>query len=92
MRVTFQIRRNESYVWEMQNIVLEDGEPGIETDTGVMKIGDGETSYRDLEGFIPKPAVLAAIEAAITTSVAQQQADPIPDDQTLLLSYENAKV
>ena len=39
--VRFELRRNTSTAWTNSNIILLAGEPGVETDTGQMKIGDG---------------------------------------------------
>ncbi len=39
--------------WASYNIVLSQGEGGIETDTGNIKIGDGSTAWNDLGCYIP---------------------------------------
>ena len=39
--------------WASNNIVLSQGEGGIETDTGNVKIGDGSTAWNDLGYYIP---------------------------------------
>jgi len=39
--VRFELRRNTSIAWTNSNIILLAGEPGVEIDTGQMKIGDG---------------------------------------------------
>jgi len=39
--VRFELRRNTSTAWTNSNIILLAGEPGVEIDTGQMKIGDG---------------------------------------------------
>ena len=46
--VTIKTRRGTSVQWSSANPVLEAGEPGYETDTGVLKIGDGSTKYNSL--------------------------------------------
>jgi len=45
--VRFELRRNTSTGWN-PNFVLLAGEPGVETDTGQMKIGDGTTVWSAL--------------------------------------------
>lgn len=42
------LRRDTADKWTYNNPVLMIGEPGVETDTGKMKIGDGETPWVDL--------------------------------------------
>jgi hypothetical protein len=42
-------RRNTAAPAASSNPVLDEGEPGIETDTGKFKIGDGVTAWNDLK-------------------------------------------
>jgi len=42
--VRFELRRNTSFGWD-PNFLLLAGEPGVETDTGQMKVGDGVTPW-----------------------------------------------
>lgn len=42
--VRFELRRNTKLGWN-PNFVLLAGEPGTETDTGQMKVGDGVTPW-----------------------------------------------
>jgi hypothetical protein len=44
-----QFRRDTSANWTRVNPVLEDGEPGLETDTNYIKYGDGNTAWVDLD-------------------------------------------
>jgi len=39
--VRFELRRNTSTAWTASTMILLAGEPGVETDTGQMKIGNG---------------------------------------------------
>ena len=48
MPVRFQLRRDVSTSWSSSNPTLEPGEPGLETDTFKLKIGDGATSWNSL--------------------------------------------
>ena len=42
------LRRDSSTNWGSQNPVLLDGEPGYETDTGKLKIGNGTATWSTL--------------------------------------------
>ena len=46
------LRRDGSTNWESQNPVLLLGEPGYETDTGKFKIGNGVSTWSDLDYYI----------------------------------------
>lgn len=51
MAVQIQLRRDTAANWTSVNPVLARGEPGYETDTGKLKIGDGSTVYTLLPFF-----------------------------------------
>ena len=40
-----QLRRDTAAVWTANNPTLLAGEPGVETDTGRLKIGTGSTAW-----------------------------------------------
>ena len=44
----FELRRNTSSNWTTINPKLLAGEPGVELDTGQMKVGDGIRAWNDL--------------------------------------------
>ena len=44
-----KFRRDTAAAWTQANPVLAQGEPGFEHDTGLLKIGDGETEWIDLD-------------------------------------------
>jgi hypothetical protein len=46
------LRRDSSINWETQNPVLLSGEPGYETDTGKLKIGDGASQWLSLNYYM----------------------------------------
>lgn len=48
IKTTFQFKRGLSSAWSKNNPVLAAGEPGFETDTGKLKIGNGTTAWNDL--------------------------------------------
>ena len=45
MAVKLQIRRGTAAQWVSANTVLAEGELGLETDTGFIKVGDGSTAW-----------------------------------------------
>lgn len=51
IKSVFQWRRDTAERWEEVNPILRQGEPGVELDTGLMKIGDGSTPWHDLPYF-----------------------------------------
>lgn len=53
MAFSIQLRRDTSANWGLANPVLLKGEPGFETDTGRLKVGDGSTAWNVLAYFVP---------------------------------------
>ena len=49
MTTKIKLRRDNSSVWQQHNPVLSAGEPAYETDTGKLKIGNGNTPYNALK-------------------------------------------
>lgn len=49
MPTTMQQKRGTSAKWSQTNPILLAGEIGVETDTNKMKIGNGTTSWNDLD-------------------------------------------
>lgn len=52
MAVQIQVRRGTASDWAAANPVLLQGEPGLETDTGRLKYGDGTTAWNSLGYFM----------------------------------------
>lgn len=48
VKVTLQIRHDEAADWTTRNPLLAQGEYGLETDTFLIKVGDGVTNWNDL--------------------------------------------
>lgn len=48
VKVTLQIRHDEAADWATRNPILAQGEYGLETDTFLIKVGDGVTAWHDL--------------------------------------------
>lgn len=54
MATRIQNRRGTAAAWAAQNPVLADGELGFETDTKIVKLGDGVTAWNDLtSSYLP---------------------------------------
>ena len=48
MAVQIQLRNDTSTTWAAENPILAQGEIGIETDTRLVKLGDGVNNWNDL--------------------------------------------
>lgn len=46
--IVFKFRRGLSSLWTSKNPTLREGEPGFESDTGKLKIGDGVKTWSQL--------------------------------------------
>ncbi|MFN6965222.1 MAG: hypothetical protein ACK4S4_15860 [Pyrinomonadaceae bacterium] len=71
--VRFQLKRDTAADWAARNPKLLDGEPGVETDTGRMKIGDGETLWNDLAywGTITGSETLSTLGTLVNSAAAK---------------------
>lgn len=102
-----RIRRGTSTQWATQNILLDSGEQGYETDTRKFKIGNGYDRWNELDYFIPESQIREAIATAVanagggggtdltalTLHINSETPHPIYDDgSSFLLLYENRKV
>jgi hypothetical protein len=45
----FQFKRGLAEAWNRNNPILAAGEPGWALDTHILKIGDGKTTWKDLD-------------------------------------------
>ena len=61
MTIRIKLRRDTAVNWTDANPILAAGEPGLETDTGKIKYGDGTTSWTNLDyanaGIVPREQV-----------------------------------
>lgn len=48
MAIHIQLRRGSASAWTQANPILADGEPAVESDTGLLKIGNGIDRWVDL--------------------------------------------
>jgi len=61
MAFRIQIRRDTSTIWGVNNPILLVGEFGYETNTSLMKIGDGTTYWNNLSYWNPYDVVNASV-------------------------------
>lgn len=61
----FRFQRGSRNRWAELDPVLGEGEPGVEIDTGLFKVGDGHTTWSDLEYFLTEPYVSGIVEVII---------------------------
>jgi hypothetical protein len=78
---TFQLRRDTANRWEEVNPVLALAEPGYETNTGYMKIGDGVTPWTQLPYFAPQVTdddeVVSGFAQSVWTWIVSPAAPPM---------------
>lgn len=67
---TIKLRRGTEDQWTSANPVLAQGEPGFDTTSGVLKVGDGTTAWTDLPGYLGDNELRASF-AAIPRSGAR---------------------
>lgn len=67
MSSRIRFKRGTSQQWENADAPLGPGEPGWDTQSGILKIGDGSTWWRDLPTVAPlsDSAVVEALEKYI---------------------------
>lgn len=99
-QIKFELRSGTSTQWLQANPILRKGEPGVETNSGKFKIGDGQTFWLDLPYYLNEDAVKIMVAEAMANAapispeqidqiIAQVQSElTLPD---LVLAYQNAK-
>ena len=99
----FRLKRGTSVRWHQLNPVLAPGEPGFESDTRRLKIGDGFKAWRDLDyvseidysggGATSDPRVgnMNDLTTEARTSIVAAINELNFEDVSLLLFYNNAK-
>lgn len=75
---TIQFRRGTAAAWTAADPILAEGEPGFETDSGEMKIGDGTTHWVSLSYFLQ-----TGTAAGATTQVQYNDASAMAGDAEL---------
>lgn len=87
----FKLRRDLDWRWTEENPVLASGEPGFESNTGRLKIGNGIKTWSELDYFIPEDPDVP--DTALSEHIDSELPHPVYDDgPSLFLLYENAKV
>lgn len=89
MAYTIKFRRDTATRWARLNPLLAQGEPGYETNTGRVKVGDGSKLWNDLPYFGGSAGETAALLEHIDAAEPHPAYDEGP---SLNLLYENAKV
>lgn len=90
MPYVIQLRRDTMLRWELKNPILAEGEPGVETNTGKLKMGDGVHTWLELPYFSPDDGDLTI---ALEQHIESETPHPVYDDgPSLSLLYQNAKV
>lgn len=69
MATRIKLRRDTSTRWDNINPILSLGEPGLETDTGKIKYGDGTTTWNLLPYFDDQTMDLSAVAQHIIPSI-----------------------
>lgn len=62
---SYLLRKDTAENWGNKNPVLRKGEQGLETDTGIMKIGDGVTAFNSLSDdnvYFPKSRINKSVD------------------------------
>src|SRR5688572_31037929 len=85
---TFQLRRDVAADWTSINPILRPGEPGVEIDTGKMKIGDGLLAWTALPYYVNQPFIEALIEDALEEAVLEG----VPGDSAYKVAVDNGFV
>lgn len=63
-RVKIVLRKNTEQAWIAENPVLLSGEPGFSTTTGILKIGDGQSTWANLPPINTDNSIITDIDTA----------------------------
>src|SRR5262249_53026836 len=93
MTIVIQLRRDTAARWAAANPVLASGEPGLESDTGRIKFGDGSTAWRDLAYFLghvdDTPDASKPVSSAQAGAIAARQ--PLDSDLSAVAALAPAE-
>lgn len=93
MAIQIQLRNDAAANWTSANPTLAAGEIGVETDTGLLKIGDGITTWTSLGYFTPDVNGVAAqiIDSApATLDTLNELAAALGDDANFAANVTNS--
>ena len=88
MPVKIQLRRDLSSNWSSRNPILALGEPGFETDTNKLKLGDGTTPWDDL-GYLTPDFINIVSSGGIADLTVPQQNDIV--EGTIVLTSDGVR-
>ena len=83
-----QLRRGKAAFWTDENPVLHPGEPGFETDTEKLKIGDGKTHWRELDYFVDGGGTNGNGETRIRQALQVHKVPKAQKDPKAIQEYE----
>ncbi len=52
MNTVIQVRRGNSLEWEASSYILKSGEFGLDTETNILKLGNGQDNWETLSSFV----------------------------------------
>ena len=85
----FEFRRGTAAEWTSANPVLRAGEPGLATDTGAFKIGDGTSHWIDLQGIVGGSLTFADVPSTTTSTGTTGQLAKDADHLYVCVSTNN---
>jgi hypothetical protein len=100
-QVTFQLRRGNSSGatgWTTVNPVLVSGEPGFELDTTTLKIGDGSTTWNNLNTLKFGTKVAIGSQAGQTTqdansvAIGSQAGQTTQQPESVAIGYQSGQI
>jgi len=71
MSTRIQVRRGTASQWSTANPILAAGEVGFETDTNLLKVGDGQTVYNSLDYFADIDSASASLVSYVDERVEE---------------------
>jgi hypothetical protein len=77
---TFRLRRGTSVEWAEVNPILDAGEQGYETDTKTYKVGDGESHWLELDGYVPSEEMMVKINVAVADAIGLLDVSGLADE------------
>jgi len=83
MPTQLQVRRDTAANWSATNPTPAQGEPCYETDTGVLKFGDGSTAYNSLAEFGGTVDTVFGRTGAVAAAASDYDASQVDNDSTV---------
>ena len=91
----FRLRQDTAANWALINPVLQAGEPGWETDTLIMRIGDGVSAFTDLQRFVTVEDisdVQANVETALAGAIYDNMGPTAPEEPVAGMRWRDTSV